>query len=117
MSVVAAQGSAIAAAADLYGTDTAETAIRAGTPSHRVVTIEADAPPAGVVQVNGSDASPDALKHLLAPVADKILSTLRRPSRLPCGPAVTAMNTAVGGRREREHRKIPFDIRYIAGAL
>lgn len=63
---IAAQGIPVDAAADLYCTDTAETAIRSGVPPERVVTIESDAPPAGVVQVNGSDARPDALDRLLA---------------------------------------------------
>lgn len=66
----------VVAAADLHGTDTAETALRSGVPPHRVVTIEADKPPAGVVQVNGSDATPDALDRLLALISDK---TLRIP--------------------------------------
>lgn len=67
---IAAMGVSVAAAADLHGTETAETAIRLGVPRHRVVTIEADGPPAGVVQVNGSDARPDALHRLLALISE-----------------------------------------------
>ncbi|MFJ4221835.1 NADP-dependent oxidoreductase [Curtobacterium luteum] len=70
---IAASKNPINAAADLHGTETAEVALRMGVPSHRVVTIEADASPTGVVQVNGSDATPDALERLLALVADKAL--------------------------------------------
>jgi NADPH:quinone reductase-like Zn-dependent oxidoreductase len=73
---LAAEGTPIVAAADLHGTETAETAIRSGVPPHRVVTIEADEAPVGVVQVNGSDATPDALDHLLTAISDK---TLRIP--------------------------------------
>ena len=54
----------IAAAADLYGTGTALTALTLAVPPHRIVTIEADEPPAGVRAVNGSDARPDALNRL-----------------------------------------------------
>ena len=70
---VAATGLRVAAAADLHGTDTAETAIRLGVSPHRVVTIEADDPPAGVVQVNGSDARSDALDRLLVLISEKDL--------------------------------------------
>lgn len=68
---LAAENIPIAAAADLHGTHTADTAIRSGVPPHRVITIEADDPPAGVVQVNGSDATPDALDRLLTSISDK----------------------------------------------
>jgi len=70
---VAATGLRVAAAADLHGTETAETAIRLGVSPHRVVTIEADDPPAGVVQVNGSDARSDALDRLLVLISEKDL--------------------------------------------
>ncbi len=70
---IAAEVTPIVAAADRHGTDTAETALRSGVPPHRVVTIEADEPPAGVVQVNGSDASPDALDRLLALISNGAL--------------------------------------------
>ena len=73
---IAAEKIPVVAAADLHGTDPAETAIRSGVPPHRVVTIEADEPPAGIVQVNGSDATPDAIDRLLALISDK---TLRIP--------------------------------------
>ncbi|SDQ58326.1 alcohol dehydrogenase catalytic domain-containing protein [Microbacterium sp. cf332] len=66
---LAAGGMALAAAADLHGIDTAKTALELGIPPQRVVTIEADDPPSGVLQVNGSDARPDALARLLALIA------------------------------------------------
>lgn len=63
--VRAAAAMPVAAAADLHGVATAATALELGVPPHRIVTIESDAPPAGVVPVNGSDARPDALDRLL----------------------------------------------------
>ncbi|MCK9794574.1 NADP-dependent oxidoreductase [Isoptericola sp. 4D.3] len=60
----------IAAAADLHGVETASTALELGVPAGRVVTIEAESPPAGVLPVNGSDARPGALTRLLDLVAE-----------------------------------------------
>lgn len=57
-------GGPVKAAADLYGTETALVAISLGVQRHRIATIEADHPPAGVRMVNGSDAHPDALDRL-----------------------------------------------------
>lgn len=70
---IAASDVRVAAAADLHATDTAETAIRLGVPSGRIVTIEAEDPPAGVVPVNGSDARVDALDRLLALIGKREL--------------------------------------------
>jgi NADPH:quinone reductase-like Zn-dependent oxidoreductase len=55
----------VTAAADLFGTQTAEAAIELGASPHRVVTIEADNPPAGTRPVNGSAARQPALRELL----------------------------------------------------
>lgn len=60
----------VTAAADLFGTDTAEAALRLGARAGRVVTIEAAEPPAGARAVNGSDAGPRALGDLLRLVID-----------------------------------------------
>ncbi|WP_435748084.1 NADP-dependent oxidoreductase [Microbacterium sp. PMB16] len=59
----------IAAAADLHGVQTALTALALGVPAARIVTIESEEPPSGVIAVNGSDATPDALPRLLELVA------------------------------------------------
>ncbi|MFJ4221013.1 alcohol dehydrogenase catalytic domain-containing protein [Curtobacterium luteum] len=67
---VRAEGVVLAAAADLHGTATAEAAVLLGVPPRRVVTIEAEHPPTGTVQVNGSDAQPGALDRLLALVVN-----------------------------------------------
>ncbi len=99
---IAAENIPVVAAADLHGTDTAEAAIRLGVPPHRVVTIEADEPPAGVVQVNGSDATPDALDRLLALISDKTL-------RIPVAATYTLdrFHDAVAHQRSRHvHGKI-----------
>lgn len=96
---IAAGGAPVAAAADLHGTDTAETALRMGVPPHRVVTIEADDPPAGVLQVNGSDARPDALERLLASIAD---GTVRIP--VAATYALDEFRDAVAHQRSRHVR-------------
>ncbi len=99
---IAAQNIPVTAAADLHGTDTAETALRLGVPPHRVVTIEADEPPAGVVQVNGSDATPDALDRLLASISEQ---TLRIP--VAATYALDDFKAAVARQRSRHvHGKI-----------
>lgn len=54
----------VAAAADLYGTATALSALRLGVPAERVVTIETEDPPGGARAVNGSDAPSDAIQVL-----------------------------------------------------
>ncbi|MHC9043201.1 NADP-dependent oxidoreductase [Microbacterium saperdae] len=54
----------IVAAADLYGTETALTAVSLGVKPDQIVTIEAEHPPTGVHAVNGSDAHPHALERL-----------------------------------------------------
>jgi len=70
---LAATGFTIAAAADLHGTATAETALSLGVPAPRIVTIEADDPPAGVVRIGGADSRPEALRELLAMIAERRL--------------------------------------------
>ena len=60
----------VAAAADLYGSATAEAAPGLGVSASRIVTIEAENPPAGVHAVNGSDARPDALHELTQLIAN-----------------------------------------------
>jgi NADPH:quinone reductase-like Zn-dependent oxidoreductase len=99
---IAASNIPIDAAADLHGTDSAQAAIRSGVPPHRVVTIEADQPPAGVVRVNGSDASPDALERLLELISTKSL-------RIPIAAAYTLdqFHLAISHQRSRHvHGKI-----------
>lgn len=65
-SVRAAAHGPIAAAADLHGVAAARAALDLGVHAERIVTIESDAPPAGVLSVNGSDAKRDALARLVA---------------------------------------------------
>lgn len=62
--VDAAATGPVAAAADLHGVATAKAALTLGVRAQRIVTIESDAPPAGVLAVNGADARPDALSKL-----------------------------------------------------
>jgi len=55
----------VTAAADLFGTDTAETALALGIPSERISTIAAGPnPPGGVRATGGIDAGPDALERI-----------------------------------------------------
>ncbi|MCM3658106.1 zinc-binding dehydrogenase [Agromyces mediolanus] len=65
-----ASGARIAAAADLHGVATALAARELGVPARRIVTIESEDPPAGVVSVNGSDAHPGDLQRILALVVE-----------------------------------------------
>lgn len=62
----------VTAAADLFGIDTALAALELG--ADRVVTIEADDPPAGVRPINGSDARVGALEELVRLVGDGRIS-------------------------------------------
>lgn len=59
----------IVAAADLFSTETATTALDLGVEASRIITIESDDPPAGVRAVNGSQAKPDALPALMELIA------------------------------------------------
>ncbi|WP_413796892.1 zinc-binding dehydrogenase [Streptomyces iranensis] len=53
------------AATDLFGTETAETALALGVPPKRISTIAAGPnPPGGVRATGGTDAGPDALKRI-----------------------------------------------------
>ena len=71
----------VTAAIDLYGTETAETAIALGVSPDRISTIAAGPnAPTGVHAVGGRDASPDALEkitneilagHITVPIAAK----------------------------------------------
>jgi NADPH:quinone reductase-like Zn-dependent oxidoreductase len=55
----------VTAAADLFGTETAETALALGVPPERISTIAAGPnPPGGVRATGGIDAPPDALKQI-----------------------------------------------------
>lgn len=55
----------ITAATDMFGTETAETAVSLGIPPERISTIAAGAtPPPGVRATGGFDAAPDAMAHL-----------------------------------------------------
>jgi NADPH:quinone reductase-like Zn-dependent oxidoreductase len=61
----------VTAATDLFGTETAETALALGVPPERISTIAAGPnPPGGVRATGGIDAAPDALKQ----ITDAILS-------------------------------------------
>ena len=64
----------VTAAMDLFGTDTAETALKLGVPPERISTIAAGPnPPGGVRATGGIDAGPDALERITdAIVAGKI---------------------------------------------
>jgi NADPH:quinone reductase-like Zn-dependent oxidoreductase len=56
---------AVTAATDLFGTQTAETALALGVPPERISTIAAGPnPPGGVRATGGSDARPDALEQI-----------------------------------------------------
>ncbi len=56
---------AVTAATDLFGTETAETALALGVPPERISTIAAGPnPPGGVRATGGSDAQPDALEQI-----------------------------------------------------
>ncbi|MEV6554243.1 NADP-dependent oxidoreductase [Nocardia sp. NPDC051756] len=55
----------VTAATDLFGTETAETALALGIPPERISTVAAGPnPPGGVRGTGGFDASPDAMAHL-----------------------------------------------------
>jgi NADPH:quinone reductase-like Zn-dependent oxidoreductase len=55
----------VTAATDLFGTETAETALELGVPPERISTIAARPnPPAGVRATGGSDARPDTLERI-----------------------------------------------------
>jgi NADPH:quinone reductase-like Zn-dependent oxidoreductase len=55
----------VTAATDLFGTETAETALALGVPPERISTIAAGPnPPGGVRATGGSDARPDALEQI-----------------------------------------------------
>jgi NADPH:quinone reductase-like Zn-dependent oxidoreductase len=55
----------VTAATDLFGTETAETALALGVPPARISTIAAGPnPPAGVRATGGSDARPDTLERI-----------------------------------------------------
>ena len=55
----------VAAATDLFGTETAETALALGVPPERISTIAAGPnPPGGVRATGGIDAGPDALERI-----------------------------------------------------
>ncbi|AGP61288.1 NADP-dependent oxidoreductase [Streptomyces rapamycinicus] len=55
----------VTAATDLFGTETAETALALGVPPERISTIAAGPnPPGGVRATGGTDAGPDALKRI-----------------------------------------------------
>jgi len=55
----------VTAATDLFGTETAETALALGVPPERISTIAAGPnPPGGVRATGGSDAQPDALEQI-----------------------------------------------------
>jgi NADPH:quinone reductase-like Zn-dependent oxidoreductase len=57
--------SGVTAAADLFGTETAETALSLGVPPERISTIAAGPnPPGGVRPTGGVEAAPDALKRI-----------------------------------------------------
>ncbi|MET7680415.1 NADP-dependent oxidoreductase [Streptomyces sp. NPDC005423] len=61
----------VTAATDLFGTETAETALALGVPPERISTIAAGPnPPGGVRATGGTDAEPDALKR----ISDAILT-------------------------------------------
>jgi NADPH:quinone reductase-like Zn-dependent oxidoreductase len=64
----------VTAATDLFGTDTAETALALGVPPERISTIAAGPhPPGGVRATSGIDAGPDALERITdAIIAGKI---------------------------------------------
>jgi NADPH:quinone reductase-like Zn-dependent oxidoreductase len=66
----------VTAATDLFGTETAETALALGVPPQRISTVAAGpTPPGGVRATGGIDAGPDALKR----ITDAILA-----GRSPC---------------------------------
>lgn len=63
--VRAAAPDGVSAATDLFGTETAETALALGVPAERISTIAAGAnPPGGVRATGGSEAGPAALGRI-----------------------------------------------------
>jgi NADPH:quinone reductase-like Zn-dependent oxidoreductase len=59
----------VAAATDLFGTETVETALALGVPAERISTIAAGPnPPGGVRATGGIDAGPDALERITAAI-------------------------------------------------
>jgi NADPH:quinone reductase-like Zn-dependent oxidoreductase len=54
----------VTAATDLFGTETAETALALGVPPERVSTIAAPDPPRGVHATGGAEAAPDAMDRI-----------------------------------------------------
>lgn len=59
----------ITAAADLFGTEAAEAALKLGVPPARISTIAAAVPPPGTHAVGGTDATPGALERIAAAIA------------------------------------------------
>lgn len=60
----------VSAATDLFGTETAETALALGVPPERISTIAAGpTPPGGVRATGGIDAAPDALQRIADAIA------------------------------------------------
>ena len=86
----------VTAAADLFGTETAETALALGVPPERISTIAAGPnPPGGVRATGGFDAAPDALQQ----VTDAILAgqlTVPVAARFPVGQIRDAVTTQAG---------------------
>jgi NADPH:quinone reductase-like Zn-dependent oxidoreductase len=72
--ILALAPAGVTAAADLFGTETAETALALGVPPQRISTIAAGPnPPGGVRATGGIDADPDALERITdAILADRI---------------------------------------------
>jgi NADPH:quinone reductase-like Zn-dependent oxidoreductase len=55
----------VTAATDLFGTETAETALALGVPPERISTVAAGPnPPGGVRPTGGTNAGPDAMKRI-----------------------------------------------------
>jgi NADPH:quinone reductase-like Zn-dependent oxidoreductase len=86
----------VTAATDLFGTDTAETALALGVPPERISTIAAGPnPPGGVRATGGIDARPDAMKRITdAIVAGEI--TVPIAATFPIGQVRDAVTLQAG---------------------
>jgi NADPH:quinone reductase-like Zn-dependent oxidoreductase len=93
----------VTAATDLFGTETAETALAIGVPPERISTIAAGPnPPGGVRPTGGIDAPPDALQR----ITDEILAgklTVPIAAAFPIGQIRDAVRMQAG---RRVHGKI-----------
>jgi len=94
----------VTAATDLFGTETAETALALGVPPERICTIAAGpSPPGGVRATGGIDAGPDALEQITGAIlAGKI--TVPIAATFPVGADPRRRHTAGRAARPRQDR-------------